>query len=82
MVQKRLFTRFLYRHLQALPCFYPCLLNLRTPGAHAAPGLYEGACRPGEKNVDLLYLAIFGALAGLIWGLTVFCSALSQGERS
>jgi hypothetical protein len=32
--------------------------------------------------MDMLYLAIFGALAGLIWGLTVFCSALSQGERS
>lgn len=31
--------------------------------------------------MDLLYFAIFGALAGSIWGLAVFCSALSQGER-
>jgi len=30
----------------------------------------------------LLYFAIFGALAGLIWGLVKFCSALFQGERS
>jgi hypothetical protein len=30
---------------------------------------------------DLLYLALFGVLAGLVWGLTVFCSTLSQGER-
>ncbi len=31
--------------------------------------------------MDLLYFAVFGVLAGSIWGLTVFCSALSQGER-
>ena len=31
--------------------------------------------------MDLLYFAVFGVLAGLIWGLTVFCSALSEGEQ-
>lgn len=76
------FTRFLCRPCQALSRFYPRLPNLRTPpAARAAPDLHKGRHAPGEKNMDLLYFAVFGALAGSIWGLTVFCSALAQGER-
>ena len=31
--------------------------------------------------MDLLYLAAFGAMAGLAWALVAFCARLSEGAR-
>jgi len=31
--------------------------------------------------VDLIYIALFAALAGLTWGLLRFCAALSTGAQ-
>ncbi len=31
--------------------------------------------------MDFVYLAAFGAMAGLAWALVAFCARLSAGER-
>jgi len=57
----------------------------RLPGAHppfAAQACSKGASLPGRKNVDLVYIGLFAAMAGLTWALVRFCDALSAGGQS
>jgi|GEM_PF-2957560 len=57
-----------------------------SPARHASAfcraGLFEGSKPPGEKNVDLVYIGLFAAMAGLTWALVRFCDALSAGGQS
>ena len=53
----------------------------RRASAFCRAGLFEGSKPPGEKNVDLIYIAIFAVMAGLTWALVRFCDALSIGAQ-